>query len=147
MDPTTDGITKSTVNEKASPGEKESPSRAEQTEHAKVEDRNIHDIPELPADKLNVIFENPLAGISREQLWDDVERFCRQYNLEDHLEDFKKGALVAQNPGAAQDLVELTDEEKAVLRREHTHKWHQPWQLYWLVGKSMNMCHSREYDG
>ncbi|KAL1971067.1 hypothetical protein VTN77DRAFT_18 [Rasamsonia byssochlamydoides] len=129
-----DDITKSVLGEKDNPrGKDESPTRAEQTENAKVEARNIYDIHERPADKLNVVFENPLAGIPREQLLEDVERFCKQYNLEEHLDAFKKGALVSQNPAAAQDLVELTDEEKTALRREHTHKWHQPWQLYWLV--------------
>lgn len=124
--------------EKVSVGlEDESPTRAEQTEHTKVEDRNEYatDVYERPANRLNVVFENPLASVPRDKLLEDVEAFCKQYNLEEHLDAFRKGALVSQNPAAAQDLVDLTDEEKEVLRREHTHKWHQPWQLYWLVGK------------
>lgn len=131
-----DGITKPTIDEKVNPGGKdESPPSTEQTENVKAEARNIYDVHERPADKLNVVFENPLAGIPREQLLEDVERFCKQYNLENHLDAFKKGALVSQNPAAAQDLTELTDEEKTILRREHTHKWDQPFALYWLVSK------------
>jgi hypothetical protein len=114
-----------------------SPTRTEQTENAKVEDSPVYaaDLHERPANNLNVVFENPLASLPRDRLLTDVEEFCKRYNLEQHVDAFRKGALVSQNPSAAQDLVELTDEEKEVLRREHTHKWHQPWQLYWLVGK------------
>lgn len=86
-----------------------------------------------PADNLNVMFENPLANVPRDQLMKDVEEFCQKYNLMEHIDEFRKGALVSQNPAAAMDLTELTDEEKNILLREHTHKWHQPWQLYWLV--------------
>lgn len=139
MSLTVDDNTKPTVDEKAHPGGRnESPPSAEQTENVKAEARNIYDIHERPPDKLNVVFENPLAGIPREQLLEDVESFCKRYNLEDHLDDFKKGALVSQNPAAAQDLTELTDEEKRILLREHTHKWDQPFALYWLVGKLTN---------
>ncbi|OKL60740.1 hypothetical protein UA08_04244 [Talaromyces atroroseus] len=106
----------------------------EQAEHVKTEGGHpIVDAEPLSPENLNVMFENPLANIPREQLLQDVEDFCQKYNLMDHIEDFRKGALVSQNPAAAMDLTELTDEEKNVLLREHTHKWHQPWELYWLV--------------
>lgn len=110
----------------------------EQAENVKTDGPSILDpenIHSRPADQLNVVFENPLANIPREQLLKDVDDFCHRYNLMEHVEDFRKGALVSQNPAAAMDLTELTDEEKNILLREHTHKWHQPWQLYWLVSK------------
>ncbi|KAF3393476.1 Polyol transporter 5 [Talaromyces pinophilus] len=109
---------------------------SEQAENVKtgapgiLDPENIHN---RPADNLNVVFENPLANVPRDQLLKDVEEFCRKFNLMEHVDDFRKGALVSQNPAAAMDLTELTDEEKNILLREHTHKWHQPWQLYWLV--------------
>lgn len=84
-------------------------------------------------DKLSTAFDNPLTNISHEQLMSDVENFCKEHDLEEHLETFKKGALVAQNPDGALKLTELTDEDKAALEREHTHRWHQPFILYWLV--------------
>jgi hypothetical protein len=108
---------------------------AEQAEHVKTEGVPIVDTENLSPGNLNVVFENPLANIPREQLLQDVEDFCQKYNLMDHIDVFRKGALVSQNPSAAMDLNDLTDEEKNFLLREHTHKWHQPWQLYWLVGK------------
>lgn len=90
--------------------------------HASIKDNNF-----------GAVFENPLAGLSREQLFADVEAFCKRHDLMDHIEDFRKGALAAQMPDHVQDLNELSPEDKALLLREHTHKWHQPWQLYWLV--------------
>lgn len=84
--------------------------------------------------KLSAIFENPLAGIPREQLLSDVDTFCKQFDLTNYLEEFKKGALIAQSPDTALDLTELSDEDKRLIEREHTHKWHQPFKLYWLVG-------------
>lgn len=124
-------------NEKRSQVDKEeSPSRTETTAATKAGDADIYkDLHEQSQSGLNAIFENPLANIPREKLLEDVENFCRLYGLETHLDTFMKGALVAQNPLAAQDLNDLTEEEKAVLTAENTHKWSQPWQLYWLVGE------------
>ncbi|RDK37686.1 hypothetical protein M752DRAFT_330259 [Aspergillus phoenicis ATCC 13157] len=88
---------------------------------------------------LNAVFENPLAGVPREQLLNDVERFCRQYGLEAHLDDFRKGALISQNPQGALDLPDLTEADKEILRREQTHKWSQPWQLYFMASAVQGM--------
>ncbi|EED20156.1 MFS sugar transporter, putative [Talaromyces stipitatus ATCC 10500] len=110
--------------------------RSELAENVKTESSGILDAENLhnrPADNLNVVFENPLANVPREKLLKDVEDFCQKFNLMEHVDDFRKGALVSQNPAAAMDLTELTDEERNILLREHTHKWHQPWELYWLV--------------
>lgn len=82
---------------------------------------------------LSAAFENPLAGISKEQLMQDIETFCRENNLMDHIDAFRKGALVAQNPRNTASMTELNDEDRIILDREHTHRWSQPWTLYWLV--------------
>ncbi|PWY88187.1 hypothetical protein BO70DRAFT_177295 [Aspergillus heteromorphus CBS 117.55] len=104
-------------------------------EHAEKphERHDVLDIEGREGASLNAVFENPLAGIPREQLFDDVERFCRQYGLESHLDEFRKGALISQDPQNALDLPELTEEDREVIRREQTHKWSQPWQLYWMA--------------
>ncbi|KAL2223139.1 putative MFS sugar transporter [Thermoascus aurantiacus ATCC 26904] len=120
----------STLHEK-----QESPLSNEHAETIKDE-RGIYDIGERPPNKLSAVFENPLAGVPRERLFEDVERFCKQFGLEEYIDTFKKGALVSQNPAGAQDLLELSEEEKEILRREHTHKWSQPWQLYFMA----SMC-------
>ncbi|KAL2817522.1 hypothetical protein BDW59DRAFT_132559 [Aspergillus cavernicola] len=94
----------------------------------------IYDIEGQDRNKLSALFENPLAGVPREQLLDDVDRFCRQYSgLEEHKELFRKGALLSQNPAVVETLPELTEDEREAIRRETTHKWSQPWQLYFLV--------------
>jgi hypothetical protein len=75
-------------------------------------------------DKLSAAFENPLANISKEQLLSDVETFCKDNGLMEHIEEFRKGALVASDPDNAKNLTELTDEDRLVLERETTHKWY-----------------------
>lgn len=87
---------------------------------------------------LNAVFENPLAGIPREQLFKQVEEFCHQWGLMSDLETFKKGALISQSPESATTLPELSDFEREALEREHTHKWSQPWQLYFLASESIS---------
>lgn len=91
----------------------------------------------LDRSHLNAVFENPLAGIPRDRLMKDVQEFCLQFNLMDDLETFQKGALVSQNPVGAATMPELSEFEKETLIREKTHKWSQPWQLYWLASKCL----------
>lgn len=78
-------------------------------------------------------FENPLVGVSKSKLFQDVEKFCRDYDLMDKLDLMKKGALVAQKPMHFREIEELSDEDIAILEREKSHKWNQPWMLYWLT--------------
>ncbi|KAK4942861.1 hypothetical protein LTR10_017437 [Elasticomyces elasticus] len=82
---------------------------------------------------LSAAFENPLSDIPKEQLLQDVETFCSKHNLMDYLDAFKKGALIAQRPYETDKISELTQEDRDILTREHTHRWHQPWMLYFLV--------------
>lgn len=83
-------------------------------------------------DNFAAAFENPLGNRTREELLGDVEAFCLKYDMMDHIEDFRKGAIVAQNPQEAATMPELTGEEKAVIDRETSHRWSQPFTLYWL---------------
>lgn len=72
--------------------------------------------------RINAVFQNPLAGIPRDQLMKDVQEFCLRFNLMNDLETFQKGALISQNPETATTMPELNDSEKEALIREHTHK-------------------------
>ena len=110
--------------------------KVEDVQHypTKTEDSHLDKLDTYATTNLNAVFENPLAGLSRDALMEDVEEFCRKFDLMDHIEDFKKGALVAQNPKDIRNLPELTPEELADLELEQTKKWHQPWRLYWLTG-------------
>lgn len=81
------------------------------------------------------LLRNPLKGMTREQILKDVDAFVEEKGLQEHREDFRKGALIAQVsniPGGFEDVETLNDAEKDVLRREITHKWSQPFMLYFL---------------
>lgn len=84
-------------------------------------------------ENINAKLENPLEGIPRAQLLRDAEAFAKKHGLGEHIDEFRKGALVAQDPLAFEKLDILTEEEKTQLRREITHKWSQPKTLYALV--------------
>ncbi|KLO20378.1 proton myo-inositol cotransporter [Schizopora paradoxa] len=84
-------------------------------------------------DNVNALLANPLAGIPQDQLMLDGENFARQYGLAHLTDEFRKGAVLAQDPLAFEHIDILTAEEKTALRREQTHRWDQPFQLYWLV--------------
>ncbi|RHZ51691.1 hypothetical protein CDV55_103622 [Aspergillus turcosus] len=101
-----------------------------------TQEKDIFDLEGRTPNKLNAVFENPLANVPRDKLLQNVEDFCQKYGLMDHIDTFRKGALISQNPAGALNLPELNEDEKAVLRREHTHKWSQPWQLYFMA----SMC-------
>ena len=82
---------------------------------------------------VNIKLANPLAGLSHEQLMGDASTFAREHGLGHLEEEFRKGALVAQDPTVFESLPQLSEEDKAILRRELTHRWAQPLQLYYLV--------------
>ncbi|KAJ4468263.1 MFS sugar transporter [Lentinula aciculospora] len=82
---------------------------------------------------LNAKLANPLAHIPHEQLMEDAKLFAEAHGLEDLVVEFQKGALVAQDPSQFEKLPQLDEEDKAIFRRELTHKWDQPYMLYYLV--------------
>lgn len=126
------------VNETDGSKEKRTESLSSYGGKEKPETAHIPDVEgRLDRSHLNAVFENPLAGIPRDRLMKDVQEFCLRFNLMDDLETFQKGALVSQNPEAAATMPELNDFEKETLIREKTHKWSQPWQLYWLASKCL----------
>ncbi|KAK1146773.1 hypothetical protein N8T08_002534 [Aspergillus melleus] len=88
-----------------------------------------HSVPVTQNKKL----KNPLAGLTQEELFRDVEEFSREKNLEHIVEDLKKGALVAQDPKIFEQLDGLEESDKELLRREKTHRWHQPWMMYFMT--------------
>ncbi|KAK0100208.1 hypothetical protein ONS95_008547 [Cadophora gregata] len=85
------------------------------------------------AHNINAKIINPLAGISKQQLFENVATFCETYDLTDKLSIFQKGALVAQSPDDFDNIEELDTEDKHHLRREITHKFHLPKDLYFTI--------------
>ncbi|KAL6851776.1 sugar transporter domain-containing protein [Trichoderma novae-zelandiae] len=89
------------------------------------------------SDNLEGEIRNPLKGIPRETLFANVREFHRAKGLpSDILPILERGALVAQNPAGFESLNELEEEEKRALREEVTHRWKQPWSLYYTIGLS-----------
>ncbi|KAL1838806.1 hypothetical protein VTJ49DRAFT_2199 [Mycothermus thermophilus] len=85
---------------------------------------------------LEARIQNPLEGLSRDELMSRVDVFAREKGLTEHLPLLRKGALVAQNPDAYDDITgpeALTDEEKAALRAEVEHKWRLPAKLFLTI--------------
>ncbi|KAI2468444.1 hypothetical protein F4781DRAFT_422686 [Annulohypoxylon bovei var. microspora] len=91
-------------------------------------------MPEKP--EITSRITNPLAGIPREHLLDQVTSFSEWYGLTEYVPLMRKGALVAQNPAAFEDIQgpeALDKEEMDALRGETAHKWRVPWLLYLTV--------------
>ena len=88
---------------------------------------------EIPFTTLNFILTrpphriiNPLAGIPKPVLREQVASFCREYNFVEDEDVFFRGALAAQSPKDFENIPELTPEDKHAIRRETTHKWSLP---------------------
>lgn len=91
----------------------------------------------LAARSLEARVRNPLEGIPRDELMQNVADFAAARGLTEHLAILRKGALVAQNPSDIH-LLEgtdeaLTPEQAAVLERERTNKWAMPARLFWTI--------------
>ncbi|KAK0611377.1 hypothetical protein B0T14DRAFT_540502 [Immersiella caudata] len=88
--------------------------------------------------------QNPLEGLSYDELMSRVEIFAQEKELTGHLPLLRKGALVAQNPAGAYDITgpeALDEEEKAVLRAEVEHKWRLPTKLFLTIATcSIGAC-------
>lgn len=82
---------------------------------------------------LHYRIQNPLAGIPRDTLFYNVEQFANEANMADMIPLLKKGALVAQDPPAFEQIQELDEVERDALRNEVLHKWRQPGALYFTV--------------
>ncbi|KAL7413582.1 hypothetical protein BDY24DRAFT_406962 [Mrakia frigida] len=96
-----------------------------------IEHRDIPTAPSIESnDEALATVKNPLHGISKEQMFRDVDLFAQEFGLSEHIDVLRKGALLAQNPHDYEFMPELTDEDKATITHEHTHKWSQPAMLY-----------------
>ncbi|TEB24574.1 hypothetical protein FA13DRAFT_1305986 [Coprinellus micaceus] len=77
--------------------------------------------------------QNPLHGITQDELVKQVQSFANEKGFEDKVDLFTKGALLAQHPGAFESVPGMTEEDKNHIRRETTHKWSQSKDLYLTV--------------
>ena len=82
------------------------------------------------------LLQNPLAGMTKEDIELDVDRFVDEKGLQDYRDIFRKGAMLArynQDPYGFERVDGLSDADLHQLREEVEHKWRQPFQLYFLV--------------
>ncbi|WPH01798.1 MFS transporter [Acrodontium crateriforme] len=84
-------------------------------------------------DNITGEIKNPLAGIPKAQLFDDVDTFAKDHGMEEEIPLLRKGALVAQSPADFQNMPELDDADRAVLTEEITHRWKHPRALYLTI--------------
>ncbi|TLD08158.1 hypothetical protein E2P81_ATG10395, partial [Venturia nashicola] len=83
--------------------------------------------------KVDIQHNNPLSGLSKAELRDQVVAFCSKYGFEDRLETFHKASMVAQRPQDFESIDELSEDDKHWLRREITNKWDLPWAMYTCI--------------
>jgi len=67
--------------------------------------------------------QNPLRDIPRATLLKQVEAFVEEKGLQDKTDLFKKAAVLAQNPKLFEELDVLTEEDRAIIRRETTRQF------------------------
>ena len=77
--------------------------------------------------------KNPLVGIPKAQLLEDVENFASTYDLTDIRPLLIKGALVAQSPALLDSIEELDDADRTAIRDEVNHRWKLPKALYLTI--------------
>ncbi|KAF9266880.1 hypothetical protein L218DRAFT_955981 [Marasmius fiardii PR-910] len=104
-------------------------SRAEKGSNAEHDHGHKVDL----VNNVNARIQNPLHGIPKKTLLAQVEDFTREHGFEEQSLLFQKGALLAQSPKSFEEIPELDENDKEVIRREVTHKWSQPRQLYYTI--------------
>lgn len=108
---------------------------AEHNEHAHGSRRASHGSQPRKA-SVAAKLRNPLAGFDEDQVIADVDAWCIEKGLHRHQDAFRKGALIArvgQRDDGFEYVNQLSLEEKDILRHEITHRWSQPFMLYFLV--------------
>lgn len=79
--------------------------------------------------------KNPLTGMTEADVLADVDKWVDHRGLTHERDTFRRGAMLARviNTPGGFESIDLPEEEKQVLRREQTHRWSQPFMLYFLV--------------
>lgn len=106
-----------------------------QTREAVLADAGEDDNDVVNEASAEVRLNNPLLGLTHEQIEKNVQVFVTEKGLEDYHDEFLKGALCAQAQATRdyESITILTEEDRQILRNEHEKKWRQPLMLYWLA--------------
>ena len=76
---------------------------------------------------------HPLRSLPCEAVSERVENFATAHGLEYELEVLHKASLALQPGVDAEQIPSITLVELQALDRERTHKWRQPWLLYFTI--------------
>ncbi|KAE8445497.1 hypothetical protein EG329_013387 [Mollisiaceae sp. DMI_Dod_QoI] len=84
---------------------------------------------------INAKIANPLAGFTHAELSQKGEEYVREHQMGDDedIRAFQLGAILAQDPNRYAEVNGITEEERAVLEKEISHKWSQPTVLYLVI--------------
>jgi hypothetical protein len=79
--------------------------------------------------------ENPLRGLSPDELAHRGEEFCQKHGITDaeDIRAFRLGAMIAGNMNKFDSITDLTEEERGTLGREVTNPWQNPRMLYAVI--------------
>ncbi|CAH7670520.1 hypothetical protein BY996DRAFT_4581007 [Phakopsora pachyrhizi] len=82
---------------------------------------------------LSAKMENPLAGLSIEELELEAQKFCETNNMLDQVDNFKRGAVLAADPSNVDRISGITQAERSFISDETEHRWRQPWVMYYIA--------------
>lgn len=101
----------------------------------RVSRENMLDEEEKKRLEASAKLENPLGGLTPEQLSQRGADFCAKHGITDEadIRAFRLGAMIAGNMNKYDTIDGLTDREREVLDREITHKWSNPPMLYAVI--------------
>lgn len=87
----------------------------------------------LPDDLDDVGLASPLEALNKSELIADAAAFCERAGLMEHVEEFQRAAILVHNPDDLHSVPNLTAAERLALQREKTHKWDQPFMVYYIA--------------
>ncbi|EFP79170.2 uncharacterized protein PGTG_05491 [Puccinia graminis f. sp. tritici CRL 75-36-700-3] len=83
--------------------------------------------------ELSAKLDNPLAGFTIEELSQQAEEFCKSGGLDEHVEVFKRGAILAGDQQNLDRVPGLTEDERRFIEYETSHRWKQPFLMYYIA--------------
>ncbi|KAI2642101.1 hypothetical protein GGS21DRAFT_290858 [Xylaria nigripes] len=124
------------MEDKSVPRKNSSPSDLSRVE---IEDSRVTNDADLAGKKkrleASAKLENPLAGLSPDQLAQLGEEFCTKHGItgEEDVRAFRLGAMISGDMNRYDSIDGLESHERTVLDQETTHRWRNPPMLYAVI--------------
>lgn len=104
------------------------------SENGHVAPNNVQPDPESAKfPEISAKLDNPLSGFSIEELCRQAEEFCENNDMREHVESFKRGAILAAEQQNVDRVPNLTADERRFLEYETSHRWKQPFLMYYIA--------------